>query len=137
MVSGEFFDQVRAGYRGNFAGWCQPFRFGQLHTCAQRFKNNKLPFGGIQLVVCGDFFQLPVSHVFFYILIFLLNMQRMQPVTVGTEEKNFCFEAAAWKKSLPFQIELQQVCVTFLKQFKVMHPPLFVGRFSGNKTRCL
>lgn len=35
------------------------FRFDLLNTLGKIFKRNLLPFGGIQVVLCGDFFQLP------------------------------------------------------------------------------
>lgn len=44
--------------------------------------NNKLPFGGIQIVFVGDFFQLP-------------------PVSKGNEEKHFAFEAHVWASAAP------------------------------------
>lgn len=36
-------------------------------------RKNDNPFGGIQLIICGDFLQLP-------------------PVTKGTDKKTFCFQ---------------------------------------------
>jgi hypothetical protein len=40
------------------------FRFDLLNTLAQTFRGNTLPFGGMQIVMCGDFFQLPpVSRI--------------------------------------------------------------------------
>ena len=44
-------------------------------------RGNERPFGGIQLVLAGDFLQLP-------------------PVTRKREERTFCFETNAWKKSV-------------------------------------
>lgn len=35
------------------------FRFDLLNRLAQAFKRNDKPFGGMQVVLCGDFFQLP------------------------------------------------------------------------------
>jgi len=35
------------------------FRFDLLDKLAQAFKRNNLPFGGMQVILCGDFFQLP------------------------------------------------------------------------------
>ncbi len=35
------------------------FRFDMLNRLAQAFKRNTEPFGGMQIVLCGDFFQLP------------------------------------------------------------------------------
>ena len=38
--------------------------FKKLEHVARSVKNNDKPFGGIQLIMCGDFFQLPpVSKV--------------------------------------------------------------------------
>ena len=33
--------------------------FKKLEHVARSVKNNDKPFGGIQLIMCGDFFQLP------------------------------------------------------------------------------
>lgn len=35
------------------------FRFDMLNRLAQAFKRNTKPFGGMQIILCGDFFQLP------------------------------------------------------------------------------
>eukprot|EP00741_Cyanophora_paradoxa_P013401 tig00020685_g12940.t1 len=48
------------------------------------------PFGGIQLVLVGDFLQLP-------------------PVTVGSDVKRFAFETEAWAKAGMVNIELKRV----------------------------
>ena len=34
-------------------------RLDMVNTICQAFKHNKLPFGGMQIIMCGDFFQLP------------------------------------------------------------------------------
>lgn len=51
--------------------------FDKLDVIGRRVRNNINPFGGLQIIVCGDFFQLP-------------------PVGLGKTVK-FCFEAQAWK----------------------------------------
>lgn len=51
--------------------------FDKLDVIGRRVRNNINPFGGLQVIVCGDFFQLP-------------------PVGLGKTVK-FCFEAQAWK----------------------------------------
>ena len=48
----------------------------------------QLPFGGLQLVLCGDFFQLP-------------------PVSLGDYGAGFAFESAAWTKAKVQTIELK------------------------------
>jgi ATP-dependent DNA helicase PIF1 len=43
------------------------FRFDMLDRLCRSFKRNNQPFGGIQIVLCGDFFQLPpISKSFEY-----------------------------------------------------------------------
>jgi ATP-dependent DNA helicase PIF1 len=48
------------------------------------------PFGGIQIIVTGDFFQLP-------------------PVTKGGREPSFCFEATTWAETMDLSINLTKV----------------------------
>jgi ATP-dependent DNA helicase PIF1 len=54
--------------------------FDMLSFIGSRVRQNDQPFGGIQLVLCGDFFQLP-------------------PIGLG-KDKHFCFESLVWKKML-------------------------------------
>lgn len=53
-------------------------------------KRGNLPFGGIQLIVTGDFFQLP-------------------PVVKGGGDPKFAFDAAEWRKTIQHTINLTQV----------------------------
>lgn len=46
------------------------------------FKMNELPFGGIQVIFCGDFFQLP-------------------PIGIGSSKEKFAFMANAWLNASP------------------------------------
>jgi ATP-dependent DNA helicase PIF1 len=66
MISGELFDYVEAVARG--------------------VRGNQLPFGGMQLVICGDFLQLP-------------------PVKAD----KFAFEATSWQRCVPTQVCLTHV----------------------------
>lgn len=70
MIDGEFFDKMEA--------------------IARVAKKNSEPFGGIQLILCGDFFQLP-------------------PVSKGSDTKKLCFQAKSWEKCVTKCIELKQV----------------------------
>ena len=60
----------------------------KLAIVASRARNDRRPFGGIQLVVCGDFFQLP-------------------PVNI--EKNKFAFEAEIWAKVITTSVCLTTV----------------------------
>jgi ATP-dependent DNA helicase PIF1 len=60
--------------------------FDKLNELAKKIRSNKKPFGGIQLLLVGDFFQLP-------------------PVTKGDESK-FAFESDAWSSAITSSVEL-------------------------------
>ncbi|KAI3835786.1 hypothetical protein MKW92_033247 [Papaver armeniacum] len=74
MISGELFDKIEY-----IAQMCKPKRKGQI-------------WGGIQLIVSGDFFQLPPIIKY-----------------SNGEVKEFAFEAECWNESFDLQIELTQV----------------------------
>jgi ATP-dependent DNA helicase PIF1 len=57
--------------------------FEKLACVGARARADPRPFGGIQLVLCGDFFQLP-------------------PVGIGQKSGAvFCFEAPVWPSAVP------------------------------------
>ncbi|GAO49977.1 hypothetical protein G7K_4112-t1 [Saitoella complicata NRRL Y-17804] len=64
--------------------------FDKLEELARTLRNNTRPFGGIQLVMCGDFFQLP-------------------PVPDANKQAKFTFEAKSWKEAIGHTIALTQV----------------------------
>ncbi|XP_074640369.1 ATP-dependent DNA helicase PIF1-like [Tubulanus polymorphus] len=70
MVDGEFFDK--------------------LEVIARIVKKNDKPFGGIQLILCGDFLQLP-------------------PVSKDNKKRKFCFQSKAWRKCVEVNFELTEV----------------------------
>ncbi|MCX6799635.1 MAG: PIF1 family DEAD/DEAH box helicase [Candidatus Falkowbacteria bacterium] len=55
------------------------FRLDLVDRVCRVFCKNNLPFGGIQVVLCGDFFQLP-------------------PVSSGNESSEFIYKSDAWQK---------------------------------------
>lgn len=59
----------------------------QLESVARKIRGNKLPFGGIQLILCGDFLQLP-------------------PVSKDRQMK-FAFEAESWSRCIKESVVLQ------------------------------
>ena len=64
--------------------------FDKLESIARSIRNNGRPFGGIQLVITGDFFQLP-------------------PVPDYGKVAKFSFDAATWTTSIEHTIGLTQV----------------------------
>lgn len=64
--------------------------FKKLDYCARKIRGVKQPFGGIQLICTGDFFQLP-------------------PVTKGNQKRNFCFETKAWQDAIKVNVVLTTV----------------------------
>ena len=64
--------------------------FDKLEGIARIIRNNGRPFGGIQLVITGDFFQLP-------------------PVPDQGRIAKFAFDAASWNTSIDHTIGLTQV----------------------------
>jgi ATP-dependent DNA helicase PIF1 len=63
-----------------------PHLFDKLELLARKLRYNELPFGGIQLILTGDFLQLPC---------------------VETDE--FCFEAKSWDKCVKYSIYLTEI----------------------------
>mmetsp|Transcript_33598 Transcript_33598/g.54450 ORF Transcript_33598/g.54450 Transcript_33598/m.54450 type:complete len:806 (+) Transcript_33598:527-2944(+) len=63
--------------------------FDKLEYIARQVRKKSLPFGGMQLVLCGDFFQLP-------------------PVSQA-RTKVFAFEANAWNKVVQQTVELKTI----------------------------
>ena len=64
--------------------------FDKLEAIARAIRNNGRPFGGIQLVITGDFFQLP-------------------PVPDHNKIAKFAFDAASWTTSIQHTIGLHHV----------------------------
>lgn len=64
--------------------------FTKLEAVARFVKKSDKPFGGIQLIICGDFFQLP-------------------PISKSNEKANFCFQSEAWSKCVQLNYELKRV----------------------------
>jgi ATP-dependent DNA helicase PIF1 len=85
--------------------------FDKLERIACEIRHNSAPFGGIQLVLCGDFFQLP-------------------PVMRGRSDGfvDFCFLSKAWKRCVTVEIEMNTVyrqtdadMVRILNELRVGH----------------
>ncbi|XP_011167695.2 ATP-dependent DNA helicase PIF1 [Solenopsis invicta] len=64
--------------------------FDKIEAVARHVRRTERPFGGIQLILCGDFFQLP-------------------PVSKTDDKPKFCFQSEAWQKCVHFNFELRTV----------------------------
>jgi uracil-DNA glycosylase len=62
----------------------------KLNQIAKKVRSNQRPFGGIQVLLVGDFFQLP-------------------PVNKSDEPTKFAFECDAWKEIIKSSIELTEI----------------------------
>ncbi|XP_054837286.1 ATP-dependent DNA helicase PIF1 isoform X2 [Eublepharis macularius] len=98
MVDGEFFDK--------------------LEEVARTVRKCENPFGGIQLIICGDFLQLP-------------------PVSKGTEQPNFCFQAKSWQKCIHLNMELTKVQRQTEKDFISLLDSVRRGRCTDEVTKQL
>lgn len=63
----------------------------KLEAVARYVRKNDKPFGGIQLILCGDFLQLPPV------------------VDKGKTTKRFCFQTSCWEKCIELCFELKEV----------------------------
>uniref|UniRef100_A0A6J0SYQ3 ATP-dependent DNA helicase PIF1 n=1 Tax=Pogona vitticeps TaxID=103695 RepID=A0A6J0SYQ3_9SAUR len=98
MVEGEFFDKLEAVARA-------------VRKCEE-------PFGGIQLIICGDFLQLP-------------------PVSKATEQPKFCFQAKCWRKCVHLNMELTEVRRQTDREFISLLNMVRLGRCTEEVTRQL
>lgn len=62
----------------------------KLDGIAKTLRRSRKPFGGIQIILCGDFFQLP-------------------PVTKADKQMKFAFQSNAWKTAIDATIVLRKV----------------------------
>lgn len=70
-----------------------------LEDLACRIRRSNKPFGGIQVILCGDFFQLPPVS----------KSLRMGEDGEEYEDTFFCFEANCWNKLISHTVELKEI----------------------------
>lgn len=89
--------------------------FDKLESVARSVRRSTEPFGGIQLIVCGDFLQLP-------------------PVSKGKEKASFCFQARSWRKVIQVNMELTEVRRQTDQTFISLLQAVRVGRVTEEVT---
>ncbi|XP_054421653.1 ATP-dependent DNA helicase PIF1 [Pteronotus mesoamericanus] len=92
--------------------------FDKLEAVARAVRQQNKPFGGIQLIICGDFLQLP-------------------PVTKGSQPPQFCFQAKSWRRCVPVTLELTKVWRQADQTFISLLQAVRLGRCSDEVTRQL
>ncbi|XP_057578940.1 ATP-dependent DNA helicase PIF1 isoform X2 [Hippopotamus amphibius kiboko] len=92
--------------------------FDKLEAVARAVRQQNKPFGGIQLIICGDFLQLP-------------------PVTKGSQPPQFCFQAKSWRRCVPVTLELTEVWRQTDKTFISLLQAVRLGRCSDEVTHQL
>ncbi|KFV71022.1 ATP-dependent DNA helicase PIF1, partial [Dryobates pubescens] len=92
--------------------------FDKLEAVARAVRKRDEPFGGIQLIICGDFLQLP-------------------PVCKANEETKFCFQARSWRKCIHINMELTEVRRQTDKTFVSLLSAVRLGRCTEEVTRQL
>ncbi|XP_053294398.1 ATP-dependent DNA helicase PIF1 [Pleuronectes platessa] len=89
--------------------------FDKLESVARSVKRSTEPFGGIQMIICGDFLQLP-------------------PVSKGKEKAIFCFQARCWRKVIQVNMELTEVRRQTDQTFISLLQAVRVGRVTEEVT---
>lgn len=87
--------------------------FDKVEAVARHVRRTDRPFGGIQLILCGDFFQLP-------------------PVSRTNDKAKFCFQSEAWQKCVHFNFELQMVHRQKDKAFVKILNSVRIGRVTDD-----
>ena len=90
--------------------------FELLDNVAKLVRNSDKPFGGIQVVVCGDFLQLP-------------------PITKRGEEKCFSFQSQSWSKTIELSFQLTRVMRQKDKEFIKLLQRIRVGKCDESTQR--
>ncbi|XP_064848416.1 ATP-dependent DNA helicase PIF1 isoform X1 [Oncorhynchus masou masou] len=89
--------------------------FDKLEAIARCLRRSTEPFGGIHLIVCGDFLQLP-------------------PVSKEKDKATFCFQSRSWRKCIHLNMELTEVRRQTDQSFISLLQAVRVGRVTEEVT---
>lgn len=87
-----------------------------INQILKTIRKNDKPFGGIQVIIVGDFFQLP-------------------PVQIKKHERNFCFKSQAWKELNLQTIILKEVKRQTEKEFSNALNNVRMGKTSARNLK--
>lgn len=88
-----------------------PELFGKLNVLLQAIRNNNSPFGGIQLLLFGDFLQLP-------------------PINKENKNEVFCFDSAAWTEADIQTVYLREIVRQTSDIFAASLQDIRIGEYS-------
>lgn len=91
-----------------------PILFDKLELLARKIRKNEKPFGGIQLILTGDFLQLPCVN-----------------------SDKFCFEAKSWNKCIDEVVYLTQIFRQSDNIFQTCLNEIRIGELSENTINIL
>jgi ATP-dependent DNA helicase PIF1 len=91
-----------------------PELFEKLEFIARYIRDDSRPFGGIQLILSGDFCQLPC-----------------------VDNPDFCFECDAWAKCVPNTVYLCQIMRQSDEAFQTILNEVRIGKLSSNTKQAL
>ena len=77
-----------------------PDLFEKLEYIAREIRNNSLYFGGIQIILSGDFYQLPPV---------VKDNGMYQDVNEKQNKRLFCFESSIWNKVITKTVQLDDI----------------------------
>lgn len=92
--------------------------FDKIEAVARHLRKNERPFGGIQLILCGDFFQLP-------------------PISTKDKKAKFCFQSNVWDKCVHLNFELRTVHRQKDPEFVSILNNIRIGRITDKITETL
>jgi len=91
-----------------------PVMLQALNIVGQRARGNSRPMGGLLLIVCGDFFQLPPVQVQSSIKTHIGPAAGTGTGT-GTEALQYCFQHRVWKQLFPSNTQNSVVLQTVFR----------------------
>ncbi|XP_055839053.1 ATP-dependent DNA helicase PIF1-like [Episyrphus balteatus] len=97
----------------------------KIEAVARHVRKNDRPFGGIQLILCGDFLQLPPV------------VKREDYNNPQTNNQRFCFQSSAWEKCIERVFELKEVHRQSDPEFVRILNHLRIGHVSEDITKRL